>query len=391
MNDMANREQLGTVASVATVAREESAPGEAGSLSDGVAYEEANPLVSLIKHGYAGNLRTDRATSKPMNARTVARIATVAVANPKMLETLVPGEDGGNLAYPFGPGQGSTSNLNPSSQSVAPIPELLVWVALGAQALYKDKKEVYSKKSLVYPVNSMEFQPEVSRPTGLTENSGYGEFATAIPAIFATVQKNRVQSIPNPLGSSLEHIDLSGTKSVQCNGAIQAYGAEDREFGVATRATVATVHPDTAEATRDAVASRDPSQGLPWRLREIATLVCHEVYQDDAAGIAAMLEDLTQVEPVLWGWLTTYFHGLYLRVQDDRRHPTLVTCQACAHAEFQAHAAIALCGAGVHSGLATAGFWATDRHVCERFSPQPKRAETRPTQVDDQTKVVADF
>ena len=377
MNDVANLDSFGTVARVATVAHEESAPGEAGSLAGGVAHEEVNPLVSLIKHGHAGNLRTGRATSKPMNQRTVARIATVAVANPKILETPVPGKDGGHPAYRLGPGQGSSPALSPPSQRVAPIPELSAWVTHGVQTLHKDKKEVYSKESLLYPVKSLEFQPGALIPTGLVDKLGCGGFATAIPAIFATVQKNGVQSIPNPLDSSTEPVDLSSTQDGEGDVAIQAHNAEHRELGVATPATVATVRAASDDPTRDVTASRDPSQVLPWRLREIATRVCQEVYQDDAAGIAAMLDDLTQVEPALWGWLITYFDGLYLRAKDDRWHPTLVTCQGCAHAEFQAHAAIALCGAGVRSGLVTAGFWATDRHVCEQFSRQPKRAETR--------------
>jgi hypothetical protein len=49
--------------------------------------------------------------------------------------------------------------------------------------------------------------------------------------------------------------------------------------------------------------------------------------------------------------------------------PPMVTCGSCAHGTVAA--GIARCGAGVDSGLATGGWWATDRHQCQLYEAKP--------------------
>jgi hypothetical protein len=47
----------------------------------------------------------------------------------------------------------------------------------------------------------------------------------------------------------------------------------------------------------------------------------------------------------------------------------MVTCADCSHAAIGN--GIALCSAGVDSGLPAGGFWATDRHHCQQFEAKP--------------------
>lgn len=339
---------------VATVANVTSTHGGVDSIRANDLVERPDPLYAFIEQGFGGDFSRLGHLPAEVASQTVARIATVAVANPKMLETLVPGEDGGNPFYQLGPGQGSTPNLNPPGQSVAPIPDLSAWVAHGVQALYRNKKEVYSKESLVYPVHSLEFQPEVLIPTGLVEEVGFREVATAIPAIFATVQENRVHSISNPLDISLEPVDLSRPQDGEGDGAIQEQNAEHREIGFATVATVQSQWLASVEA-------------LPWKLRESAIELCRNVYRDGEADIALMLEELTLIESEYWPWWVDYFEGrlsISRACQSPNRH---VTCKDCSQAAFPDHPMIARCTASIQSGLVTGGFWATDRHHCDRF------------------------
>jgi len=44
-----------------------------------------------------------------------------------------------------------------------------------------------------------------------------------------------------------------------------------------------------------------------------------------------------------------------------------VTCATCRHARRHQHPMVATCAAGVDSGTAVGGFWATDRHLCDWY------------------------
>jgi hypothetical protein len=56
-------------------------------------------------------------------------------------------------------------------------------------------------------------------------------------------------------------------------------------------------------------------------------------------------------------------HAEWIRASNPK--PRQVRCADCDHANVTN--GIASCGAGVDSGLATGGWWATDRHLCGQF------------------------
>ena len=59
-------------------------------------------------------------------------------------------------------------------------------------------------------------------------------------------------------------------------------------------------------------------------------------------------------------------HAVWIERMNPPPIPALmVRCDGCSNATITN--GIARCGAGVESGLAIGGFWATDRHLCESY------------------------
>jgi hypothetical protein len=84
-----------------------------------------------------------------------------------------------------------------------------------------------------------------------------------------------------------------------------------------------------------------------------------------------MLGDLLAYAPGACSALIPHFEQqLFGRLEPSvSRAP--VSCGTCVHADYPHHPAIAHCRAGVHSGLVTGGFWASDRHACTLHQPLP--------------------
>lgn len=63
-------------------------------------------------------------------------------------------------------------------------------------------------------------------------------------------------------------------------------------------------------------------------------------------------------------------HAEWIKTMNPK--PQTVCCADCQNATIQA--GIARCGAGVDSGMATGGWWATDSHLCSEFKEQHHHA-----------------
>lgn len=104
---------------------------------------------------------------------------------------------------------------------------------------------------------------------------------------------------------------------------------------------------------------------LPERLVNAATRVCREIHDDDDEAVQAMLDDLCWNDPADWEALISHFER-QLPPPPPKAIPALVTCSGCNHAAPSPHhPAIVHCKAGVESGAATAGWFATDKHYCD--------------------------
>jgi len=102
-----------------------------------------------------------------------------------------------------------------------------------------------------------------------------------------------------------------------------------------------------------------------------AVRVCRELHGDDDAAIQAMLSDLLTYAPGACSALIPHFEQQLLGRTELSVSQAPVTCRGCVHADFPHHPAIAHCRGGVHSGLVTGGFWASDRHACALHRPLP--------------------
>ena len=184
----------------------------------------------------------------------------------------------------------------------------------------------------------------VAKPT-----SGSGEFATAIPAIFA------IPEVDEPRGAD------GGTPQVRVFPGIPADGAD-----VSTSARSRNVGDDAA-ATLATVATIGPGPALPPRWVVAAVRVCREIHGDDETAVQAMLSDLLAYGPEAWSGLIQHFERQLISPSELPEPQPLVTCRRCVHAEYPTHPDITHCRAGIDSGLVTGGFWATDRHWCPHY------------------------
>jgi hypothetical protein len=99
---------------------------------------------------------------------------------------------------------------------------------------------------------------------------------------------------------------------------------------------------------------------LPERLVTTASRACVKIHGDDDAAVQEMLVDLTWNDPKDWDVLIEHFE----RQLPPATKP-LVRCSGCRHAEYSPHhPGIIHCRVGVESGAATAGWFATDKHLC---------------------------
>jgi len=104
---------------------------------------------------------------------------------------------------------------------------------------------------------------------------------------------------------------------------------------------------------------------LPERLVNAATWVCTELWNDPPEAVQDMLEDLTWNDPADWPALILHFEAQL--PPPPKAIPALVTCSGCSQsAPSPHHPAIMHCKASVESGAATGGWFATDRHLCDK-------------------------
>ena len=105
---------------------------------------------------------------------------------------------------------------------------------------------------------------------------------------------------------------------------------------------------------------------LPARLVSAAIRACREIHQDTEEAVQEMLADLTWNDPADWDVLIDHFEQ-----QLPPPPPmvmAMVTCSGCRHAAPSPHhPGIVHCKAGVESGAATAGWFDTDRHPCDKW------------------------
>lgn len=124
---------------------------------------------------------------------------------------------------------------------------------------------------------------------------------------------------------------------------------------------------DSGQGGHDIAPANDQPLTLPCSLERAALALC-DSYGDTASQKAEMIADLKHYSAESWPWLEAYFNET-LVLMDLERIPPMVRCADCKRANVTK--GIACCTVGVESGLPIGGFWATDRHLCNRYETTP--------------------